>query len=97
MTESLAVSRNEMLSRIRGEYLDMPGLSLTRAQAQRLWGLDAQTCASLLESLTGDKFLCLRHDGTYGRLSLGAVFSPGPRNSSHMVAENSRSCEAILV
>ncbi len=72
------MNENEILSRIRGEYLEMPGLCLTHAQAQRLWGLDAQTCDSLLESLTEDKFLCLRNDGTYGRLSDGAVvFPPG--------------------
>ena len=31
---------SELLGRIRGEYLEMPGLKLTLAQAQRLWGLD---------------------------------------------------------
>ena len=93
MPESLVVmSRDEILSRIRGEYLEMPGLCLTPAQAQRLWGLDAQTCSSLLESLMEARFLCLRSDGTYGRLSDGVlVFPPGLRNSSHLVAKNSHS------
>ena len=77
MNENLAViSRDEILIRIRGEYLEMPGLCLTHAQAQRLWGLDAQTCASLLASLTESKFLYLRNDGTYCRLSEGAT-APG--------------------
>jgi len=33
---------------VRGEYLDMPGLTLTLAQAARLWGRDQAICAGLL-------------------------------------------------
>ena len=64
---SIVMSREETLRRIRGEYLELPGLRLTCAQAQRLWGLDPQTCASLLGSLARDEFLYLLEDGTYGR------------------------------
>ena len=86
------ISKDEILGRIRGEYLEMPGLRLTPAQARRLWGLDAPTCDRLLASLTEEKFLCLHGDGTYGRLSDGVlVFPPGLRNSSHLVAKNSHS------
>lgn len=93
MGEGLVVmSREEMLRRIRGEYLEMPGLCLTHAQAQRLWGLDAQTCASLLASLTEGKFLSLRNDGTYGRLADCVVtFPTALRNSSHRSANIPRS------
>ena len=42
---------------VRGEYLEMPGLRLTRAQVQRLWGLDRATCDAVLESLERSKFL----------------------------------------
>ena len=81
---SVVISRNQMVRRIRGEYLEMPGLRLTRAQAQRLWGLDEQTCAQLLDRLTEDKFLVRRDDGTYARLTDGALASgagafPPPR------------------
>jgi hypothetical protein len=38
----------ELLLPIEGEYREMPGLSLTVSQAQRLWGLDNSTCASAL-------------------------------------------------
>lgn len=77
MDESLAaVSRDRILHCIRGEYLEMPGLRLTRAQAQRLWGLDEQTCLQLLESLTRDRFLYRRDDGTYARPADGAVAFP---------------------
>jgi hypothetical protein len=85
------VSREDTLRRIRGEYLEMPGLCLTHAQAQRLWGLDAPTCASLLTALTADKFLFLRQDGTYGRLSdCAASYPPALRNTSHRAAKSFR-------
>ena len=70
------VWRDQILRRIYSEYLEMPGLRLTRAQAQRLWGLDAQTCGQLLEWLTEEKFLGRRADGTYARLTDGAVPYP---------------------
>ena len=46
-----------VLPRVRGEYVEMPGLRLTLAQAQRLWGLDAVACASVLRELVDAKFL----------------------------------------
>jgi hypothetical protein len=46
-----------VLQRIRGEYLEMPGLRLTVKQACRFWSLDEQTCARLLESLVDAGFL----------------------------------------
>jgi hypothetical protein len=42
--ESLAV-------RIRAEFLEMPGLRLTLPQAQRLWGLDRETCDQVVHVL----------------------------------------------
>ena len=57
----------ELLHRVRGEYLEMPGLSLTRAQAQRLWNLDCVTCEHLLRLLVEGRFLHCRGDGAYAR------------------------------
>ena len=48
-----------LLEIVRGEYLEMPGLRLTRQQARRLWALDADTCDALLATLEGSKFLRL--------------------------------------
>ncbi len=59
----------ELLQRIRGEYLEMPGLRLTAEQARRLWSLDLGTCISLLEALVDSKFLARTNDGKYFRLS----------------------------
>ena len=57
----------EWLCRIRAEYLEVPGLSLTRQQAKRLWGLDDLMCESLLGSLIDARFLRLTPSGTYVR------------------------------
>jgi hypothetical protein len=54
----------------------MPGLRLTTQQAQRLWGLDQQTCQTLLEFLVDAKFLCRQAQGTYSRLTDGFVEPP---------------------
>ena len=47
----------DWLQLIRAEYLEIPGLRLTRDQVQRLWGLDEATCDALLEALVEDGFL----------------------------------------
>jgi hypothetical protein len=41
----------DWLRRIRSEFSEMPGLRLTKPQAQRLWSLDAQLCDTLLDAL----------------------------------------------
>ena len=55
------------LRRVKGEYMEMPGLRLTPAQAQRLWGLDRESCQALLGALVDAKFLCQTRDGAFRR------------------------------
>lgn len=59
------VTREEMLRRIRGEFLEMPGLCLTAPQAQRLWGLDRGMCDQLLRELVTTGFLSITRDGAF--------------------------------
>ena len=63
------ITTDDLLRRICGEYLEMPGLRLKREQAQRLWGLDGPTCAQLLDALVKQGFLRRLPDGTYGRVT----------------------------
>jgi hypothetical protein len=42
---------NDLIALVRSEYREMPGLSLTLEQAQRLWSLDRSTCVMLFERL----------------------------------------------
>jgi len=60
-------SHDEVLRRVRGEYIEMPGLRLTSAQAQRLWGLDRASCDALLGALVDAKFLFQTRDGAFVR------------------------------
>ena len=64
-------SDEDLIGRIRGEYLEMPGLRLTRPQARRLWGLDEHTSDRLLTMLVERKFLTCAPDGAYVRLTDG--------------------------
>jgi len=53
---------------IRNEYLDLPGLSLTLEQMQRLFRLDALTCESVTAALVDLRFLARNSQGRYLRL-----------------------------
>lgn len=57
----------DVLQRVQGEYIEMPGLRLTPAQAQRLWGLDRAACDALLGALVDAKFLFRTRDGAFVR------------------------------
>src|SRR5689334_12657000 len=59
----------ELLLRIESEYREMPGLSLTMSQAQRLWGLDKNTVALAFTTLVERRVL---------RQTVGGMFLRGP-------------------
>ena len=67
---SSAGQSDGLIRRIRAEYLEMPGLHLSAAQAQRLWSLDAETCMSVLEALLVDRFLARTPSGHYRRFDV---------------------------
>ena len=67
MNDSRHQSIDNLIPRARGEFLEMPGLRLTGAQASRLWGLDSRTCQKLLHTLVDAKFLTCTTDGRYRR------------------------------
>ena len=54
-----------MVERVRGEFLEMPGLSPTLAQASRLFALSAGECEQVLDVLLASGFLKLGRDGQY--------------------------------
>lgn len=57
---------------IQAEYLEIPGLHLTKPQVQRLWGLDPTTCDALLDAFVAARFLARTpHEGY--------VLAGGPR------------------
>jgi hypothetical protein len=57
-----------LLVRVQSEYIEMPGLKLTEAQARRLWGLDGTTCTVVLGTLIKRGFLKRSTNGSYVRV-----------------------------
>jgi hypothetical protein len=73
--------QDDVLQRIQGEFVEMPGLRLTAAQAQRLWGLDRKLCDELLHVLMDAKFLSQTRDGSFVRME-GGPKRVVPRNAA---------------
>jgi hypothetical protein len=69
---------DNLIPRIRGEYLEMPGLRLTPVQAQRLWGLTTAECEALMAALLDARFLRRTQDGSF---ILSDANSPASRSS----------------
>lgn len=55
----------DLARRIRGEFLEMPGMRLSFDQAARLWALDRPTCQALVDHLMADGFLQRDDRGIY--------------------------------
>jgi hypothetical protein len=58
----------ELMRRVQAEYAEMPGLSVTMPQAQRLLCIDRRTCAVVLQLLIDRGFLRRTAKGRYIRL-----------------------------
>jgi hypothetical protein len=58
-----ALEFHALLQRVQSEFLEMPGLRLTPAQAGRLLGLDPQACQRVITELVGAAFLRWTPDG----------------------------------
>jgi hypothetical protein len=73
----------EVLRRVRGEFLEMPGLRLTQPQARRLWGMDDALCDALLGALVDAKFLFRTRDGAFMRVESAVPLKVpvGPRKN----------------
>ena len=58
----------ETLARIRTEYLDLPGLTLTPRQVQRLCSVHPKVCDAALAELVAMTFLTKTKDGSFQRV-----------------------------
>ena len=81
-------SADPLIDRLKAEFLEMPGLKLTGAQAQRLWALDATLCSALLETLVNTNFLFRTRDGAFMRIERATPIkaSLDPRSKPSSVA-----------
>ena len=57
----------DAVERIRMDFTEMPGLSLTFWQAQRLWNLSQDLCERALSELTASGYLVQTRGGCYRR------------------------------
>jgi hypothetical protein len=56
---------------IKSEYAEMPGLHLSKRQAQRLWNLDAQSTELIFGVLEAANFLKRMPNDVYIRADIG--------------------------
>jgi hypothetical protein len=63
--QAAARERETQLGRIRSEFAEMPGLTLTAWQASRLFGIEPIACESALGSLVAFGFLRRTASGQY--------------------------------
>jgi hypothetical protein len=56
-----------LLQRVREQYRDTPGLTLTKPQATRLFGVAPSVCAAMLSALVRESFLSRRGEGLFVR------------------------------
>ncbi|MGC4084971.1 MAG: hypothetical protein QM736_23360 [Vicinamibacterales bacterium] len=54
---------------VRADYAEMPGLSVTLAQAQRLWSADERTCRVVFETLIARGLLRQTANGRFVKCS----------------------------
>lgn len=57
----------DAVQRIQMDFAEMPGLSLTFWQAQRLWNLSQDLCARALNELIASGYLVQTRGGCYRR------------------------------
>ena len=66
-TDERPLDLDAVVRRVRGEFLEMPGMRLTPAQARRLWGLEPAVCRVVIETLVDSTFLRWTANGAVTR------------------------------
>jgi hypothetical protein len=69
------MTHSVLINPLRAGFLEMPGLRLTCEQAQRVCGVEGTGCPVVPGALVDMKFLCVKPDGAYARLTDGAEAS----------------------
>jgi len=86
MSGKLTCISEDLLRRIRGEFLEMPGHRLTEAQAGRMWNLDPAVCRAVLTTLVESNFLFRTKDGAFMRLESAKPVRATPQSRPRIVA-----------
>ena len=67
ITSTLSAPLSGLLQRVREQYGEMPGLTLTKPQAMRLFGVAPSVCAAMFRALVMENFLSCTGDGVFVR------------------------------
>jgi hypothetical protein len=70
MQQTVSAQFGDWLQLIQAEYSEMPGLHLSKRQAQRLWGLDPNSCDVLFNQLEASHFLRRTPNDAYIRADI---------------------------
>ena len=84
----------DVLNRLRAEFLEMPGMQLKPEQVRRLCGVERELCQAVLDSLVDTKFLCVCADGRYARVTDGEV---SRHRSATGRRQNRHACPGIVM
>ena len=71
MQQSVVENFCDWVRLIQSEFDEMPGLHLSKRQAQRLWNLDAQTTDVIFNALEASNFLRRMPNDIYTRADIG--------------------------
>jgi hypothetical protein len=78
-----------VVDRVRAEFVEMPGLELTMAQAVRLWTLGVDDCRHVIDSLVDVGFLKWTTKRTIVRTGLDLPLWPNPYTADILVRRRS--------
>ncbi len=89
-------SRRALVRRIHGEFLEMPGLTLSIQQAARLFSLPTSVCTSVFGELVGGNCLRVTIDGRYAllRKSCEGAIEHAERNHASTKSNDSQESDA---
>lgn len=70
MQQTTSTQFGDWLRMVRAEYSEMPGLHLSKRQAQRLWDLDPASCDVIFNQLEASHFLRRTPNNSYIRADI---------------------------
>ena len=85
-----------LLQRVREQYRDTPGLTLTKPQATRLFGVAPSVCAAMLSALVRESFLSRRGEGLFVRATITSDAKLNNREASRSAVGSSTHQRATL-
>ena len=90
-----AMSFAAVVDRVRGEFMEMPGLELTLPQAVRLWTLGADDCRFVVDALIDAGFLKWTPRRTIVRTGRELRLGAEPHTANISVRRQSRSNKSV--